>query len=62
MTARWTIHLRQTPRGWQWSKDGAAAWWGFYATAGRAKGAAKRSVPKAIGKSNPADFAFIIVE
>jgi hypothetical protein len=67
MTARWTIHLRHGEEGWEWSKAMTSeyvhgpAWWGFYKTEGHAKSAAKRSVPKVIGKSNPSDFAFVII-
>jgi hypothetical protein len=65
MTARWTVYLRYEPRGYEWTQtpDKPASWWGFYMTGGQAKAAAKRSITKVVGgKTNPADFAFIIVE
>ena len=65
MSARWTIYLRESSRGWEWTKNPdqrLASWWGFYKTDGLAKGAAKRSVTPVVGaKTNPDDYAFVYV-
>jgi hypothetical protein len=59
--ARWTVYLRHSERGWEWTPAaGNQGWWGFYKTEGHAKSAAKRSLPRVSGaKTNPADFEFI---
>ena len=62
--ARWKVFIQRGLQGWEWTRphhtgEPSAAWNGPYRTEGLAKGAARRSIPRVIGKSNPADFEFI---
>ena len=61
--ARWTVYLKETPRGWDWGRAPDVMQWGSYKTKGRAMSAAKRSInPVFGGKTKPSDFAFVVVE
>lgn len=60
--ARWTVYLKESPKGWEWSRNSRHGQWGFYKTAGLAKGAAKRSIPQvAGGRTNSDDFHFVVL-
>jgi hypothetical protein len=62
MTARWTIYLRQTPKGWEWGRKPDVMHWGPYKTKGHATSAAKRSInPVVGGKTQPSDWNFVVV-
>jgi hypothetical protein len=63
MTARWTVYLRETSKGWEWGRAPDAIRWGYYKTKGHATSAAKRSInPVFGGKTKASDFKFVVVE
>ena len=62
MMARWTVYLRETPKGWEWGRAPDAMGWGWYKTKGHAISAAKRNItPVYGGKTKASDFEFVVV-
>jgi hypothetical protein len=62
MSARWTVYLHETAKGWEWGRAPNKMGWGYYKTSGHAKSAAKRSInPVYGGKTKAKDFEFVVV-